>query len=97
MEAFASILHLLVGFLLLGILIDIGGEVVCIVRATLIVILTYLASFTFADVLCLLSIVDPQVFAVGSATLPPMVIEDISTVAVYEGPPRFSDRSHSRR
>ncbi|KAH9831023.1 uncharacterized protein C8Q71DRAFT_851037 [Rhodofomes roseus] len=97
MEAFASILHLLIGFLLLGALIDIGGEVVYILRATLIVIFTYLASFTFADVLSLISIVDLQVFAVRSATLPPMVIEDIPAVAVYEGPPRFPDPSDSTK
>ncbi|TFY54750.1 hypothetical protein EVJ58_g8671 [Rhodofomes roseus] len=97
MEAFASILHLLIGFLLLGALIDIGGEVVYIVRATLVVIFTYLASFTFSDVLSLIFIVDLQVFAVRSATLPPMFIEDIPAVAIYEGPPRFPDPSDSTK
>ncbi|KZT66824.1 hypothetical protein DAEQUDRAFT_767652 [Daedalea quercina L-15889] len=97
MDAFPSILHLIIGFFLLGVLIDTGGELVRMIHTTLVVVLRFFISFTFAEVVSFLPFVALEAYAVHSAypLLPIVTVEDLPTVAVYEGPPRYPDTSES--
>ena len=94
MEDFASYLHLLIGFFLLGAAINVGLDITQVLKAALDL---FGFSVTISDISGIVPFVLLQACATfGTIELPVLdVLEEISTVAVYEGLPRRRATSES--
>lgn len=90
MEDFESCLHLLIGFFLLGAVINVGLDIAHVLSISL-------DLCGFSDISGIVPFVFLQACAAfGTVKLPALdVIEEISTVAVYEGTPRRRATSES--